>query len=61
MAKKYPGIGLGLALAKRYVEEQGGEVGIHSVANQGSTFFAILPRVLPQDLLEKPEYVYTNR
>jgi protein-histidine pros-kinase len=43
-AKKYAGTGLGLALTKRIVEAQGGEVGVRSVPGQGSTFFAVLPR-----------------
>jgi PAS domain S-box-containing protein len=43
-AKKYEGTGLGLALTKRIVEAQGGEVGVASEAGKGSTFWAILPR-----------------
>jgi signal transduction histidine kinase len=45
--KRYPGTGIGLALTKRIVEAQGGRVGVHSVFGQGSTFFAVLPRVAP--------------
>ena len=45
-AKKYPGTGLGLALTKRIVEAQGGEIGVDSTPRKGSTFFALLPRVL---------------
>jgi signal transduction histidine kinase len=44
-AKKYPGTGLGLALVKRIVEAQGGRVGVRSVSGEGSTFYAVLPRV----------------
>ena len=44
-AKKYQGTGLGLALTKRIVEAQGGQVGVHSTVDKGSTFFALLPRV----------------
>ena len=43
-AKKYAGTGLGLALTRRIVEAQGGEVGATSAPGRGSTFFAILPR-----------------
>ena len=43
-AKKYPGTGLGLALTKRIVEAQGGQVGVRSRPRQGSLFFAVLPR-----------------
>lgn len=45
MIKHYQGTGLGLALTKRIVEAQGGRVGVHSIFGQGSTFFAILPRI----------------
>ncbi len=43
-AKKYPGTGLGLALTKRIVEAQGGQVGVRSSPGQGSLFHAVLPR-----------------
>jgi PAS domain S-box-containing protein len=42
-AKKYPGTGLGLALTKRIVEAQGGQVGVRSDPGEGSTFWAVLP------------------
>jgi protein-histidine pros-kinase len=41
--KKFPGLGLGLALTKRIVEQQGGRVGVESRPGEGSTFFAVLP------------------
>jgi signal transduction histidine kinase/DNA-binding response OmpR family regulator len=44
-AKKYPGTGLGLALTRRIVESQGGQVGVRSAPGQGSVFSAVLPRV----------------
>jgi PAS domain S-box-containing protein len=43
-AKKYQGTGLGLALTKRIVEAQGGELGMRSVPGVGSTFWARLKR-----------------
>src|SRR5207248_9980824 len=45
LTKQYQGTGLGLALTRRIVEAQGGQVGVHSIPGQGSTFFAILPRI----------------
>jgi CheY-like chemotaxis protein len=44
-AKRHQGTGLGLALTKRLVEAQGGRVGTESAPGQGSTFFAVLPRI----------------
>jgi len=44
-AKRHQGTGLGLALTKRIVVGQGGRVGVSSTFGEGSTFFAILPRV----------------
>jgi PAS domain S-box-containing protein len=43
-AKKYQGTGLGLALTKRIVEAQGGQVGVRSTPGRGSTFWALLAR-----------------
>jgi len=43
-AAKAGGTGLGLALTKRLVEAQGGEVGVRSTPGVGSVFHAILPR-----------------
>jgi signal transduction histidine kinase len=44
-AKRFEGSGLGLALTKRIVEAQGGQVGVRSTPGEGSTFHAVLPRV----------------
>jgi protein-histidine pros-kinase len=46
LTKRYQGTGLGLALTKKLVEAQGGRVGVNSVFNRGSTFYAVLPRRL---------------
>ncbi len=42
-SKEYSGAGVGLALTKKIVEAQGGRVGVESVLDEGSTFYAILP------------------
>lgn len=44
-AKKFQGTGLGLALTKRIVEAQGGQVGVRSVSGHGSVFTATFPRL----------------
>ncbi len=51
-ARTIGGTGLGLALTKRLVEAQGGEVGVRSTVGKGSTFFAVLPRVTVGKVME---------
>jgi signal transduction histidine kinase len=64
-AKKYAGTGLGLALTKRIVEAQGGKVGVKSTANEGSVFYAVLPRSFhfPGEIADaaKPHEVVVHR
>ena len=43
--KQHQGTGLGLALTRRLVEAQGGQVGVRSQPGVGSVFHLILPRV----------------
>jgi PAS domain S-box-containing protein len=45
-SKQYQGTGLGLVLTKRIVEAQGGSVEVVSMAGHGSTFSAVLPRIM---------------
>jgi signal transduction histidine kinase len=42
-ARHYEGTGLGLALTKRLVELQGGEIWVQSEVDRGSTFAFVLP------------------
>jgi signal transduction histidine kinase/CheY-like chemotaxis protein len=45
LGKRQQGTGLGLALTRRIVEAQGGQVGVRSTPGAGSVFFAVLPRL----------------
>lgn len=47
LVKRHQGTGLGLALTRRIVRAQGGDVGVRSVQGQGSVFHLVLPRVVP--------------
>jgi PAS domain S-box-containing protein len=43
-SKRHQGTGLGLALTRRLVQAQGGQVGVRSTLGQGSVFHFVLPR-----------------
>lgn len=42
--EEYPGTGIGLALVKKIIERQGGEITVLSVVGEGTTFHFMLPQ-----------------
>ena len=57
-SKQHPGTGLGLALTRRLVQAQGGNVSVHSLPGHGSVFSVVMDRVYLKGTRasdEKPE------
>ncbi|MEO5903744.1 MAG: response regulator [Gemmatimonadaceae bacterium] len=61
--RKFGGTGLGLALTRRFCQMMGGDVSVHSVPGEGSTFTIMLPADLGEskaevtdDSVEIPEF-----
>ena len=50
LSKLHQGTGLGLALTRRIVRAQGGDVGVRSTLGQGSLFYLVLDRVHAHDV-----------
>jgi signal transduction histidine kinase len=59
-AKRYAGTGLGLALTRRLVEAQGGQVGARSTPGRGSVFHATLPRVARPSAASPPPSAFVD-
>ncbi len=47
-ARRYEGTGLGLALTRKIVESQGGDVGVESEVGKGTSFRVVLPLVMAE-------------
>jgi len=65
-SRKYGGSGLGLSLAKSYIEMMGGTIGLNSVLGQGSTFVFDIPLVkdtvpIPENNLNPEDQSYENK
>src|SRR5690606_41395453 len=54
-SRRTEGHGLGLSIVNRIVEKLGGEVGVDSVAGQGSLFYFSLPAAPPDTAAPQPD------
>ena len=46
-SRRYSGSGLGLSIAKEYIEMLGGSIRVESKPGQGSTFYLKIPHIRP--------------
>jgi two-component system sensor histidine kinase BarA len=59
--REYPGIGLGLPVAKVIIEAHGGKIKVHSKRGKGSTFLLVLPCEKPVKDLTSAKKELTER
>ena len=59
-SSRFGGTGLGLSISKNLIEMMGGQIGVLSEPNEGSTFYFELPLGVPQNVGHKPNVPTAN-